>query len=524
MINLRLRDILVAGFCIILHLVYRSHKRRLLPPPPGPTRWPVVGSILSMTLNYAHISYQKFGKKLGAKFLYYEVFNQPIIVINDVQVAQELLEKRSAIYSSRPQVRILSEGIGMNRFFAIMPYGDEWRAQRRMFQQYFGPRHFEQQLEMHERMLRFVRRGLLPNLLTSPQDFHEHLRNCIGGFSISIAYGLPVQRQHDSRVRFSGTVFGEMIAAAGSGKLVIHFISSLLQDIPDWMPGSGFKKAARDLRSLIEKLVEDPYQAGLELLDEGNPQESFVATSLAKGRNYADFEGHVNRLKYTATQFFGGAAETTMTVFSTFVLMMLKNRDVQCEVQRELDSVIGSDRMPTMSDLSRLPYLSAVIKETLRWNPVAPLSVPRMTTSEDVYDGYYIPKDCIVLTNIYAMLHDEDTYPEPEEFKPERFIKNGVLRDDVPDPETIATFGFGRRICPGSHIVLPFIHLIAASILCLFDILPEVDAEGNPINVVPKFAPSSLTSEPYPFPCKIVPRGDRNVKELLKEYIGNEPI
>lgn len=114
-----------------------------------------------------------------------------------------------------------------------------------------------------------------PSLISNPYS-------CIGGFSISIAYGLPVQRQHDSRVRFSGMVFGEMIAAAGSGKLVIHFISSLLQDIPDWMPGSGFKKAARDLRSLIEKLVEDPYQAGLELLvssyalTPNNPRKNFV--------------------------------------------------------------------------------------------------------------------------------------------------------------------------------------------------------------------------------------------------------
>ncbi|XP_006455053.1 hypothetical protein AGABI2DRAFT_187530 [Agaricus bisporus var. bisporus H97] len=521
---LRQRDILVVGFCLALHFIYRSHKRRLLPLPPGPTRWPVVGSVLSMTLNYAHISYQKLGKRLGAKFLYYEVFTQPIIVINDVRVAQELLQRRSAIYSSRPQMTTLSKGIGIDKFFGLMPYGDEWRAQRGMFQQYFGPSHVEQQLEMHERMLRFVRKGLLPNLLTSPQDFIEHLRGCISGFSISITYGLPVQRQHDPRVQFAGKVFGEMITAMSLGKLVILYISSLLQDIPDWMPGAGFKKPARDFRSLIGKLVEDPYQAGLELSDEGNSQESFVATSLEKGRNYTDFEGHVNRLKYTAAQFFGDASETSMTALSTFVLSMLKNRDVQREVQRELDSVIGSEQMPTMSDLPRLPYLSAVIKETLRWNPVAPLSVPRMTTSEDVYDGYYIPKGAIVLTNIYAMLHDEDAYPEPEEFKPERFIKNGVLRDDVPDPEAIATFGFGRRICPGSHIALPFIHLIAASILCLFDILPEVDADGNPINVVPKFAPSSVTSEPLPFPCKIVPRGDRKIKELLKEYLDNEPI
>jgi hypothetical protein len=57
-----------------------------------------------------------------------------------------------------------------------MPYGDEWRAHRRMFQQYFGPKHISRQLERNERMLRFVRRGLLPNLLASPEDFREHIK------------------------------------------------------------------------------------------------------------------------------------------------------------------------------------------------------------------------------------------------------------------------------------------------------------------------------------------------------------
>jgi hypothetical protein len=72
--------------------------------------------------------------------------------------------------------------IGINKFFAILPYGDEWRTHRRMFQQYFGPRRINRLLERNERMLRFVRRGLLPNLLTSPKDFREHLKKSVAYF------------------------------------------------------------------------------------------------------------------------------------------------------------------------------------------------------------------------------------------------------------------------------------------------------------------------------------------------------
>jgi hypothetical protein len=89
----------------------------------------------------------------------------------------------------------------------------------------------------------------------------SYSRSCIGGFSFSIAYGLPVRRQDDPRVRFAGLVFEDSVAAIGPGRLLINFVSSLCQDIPEWMPGAGFKKAAHRLRLRIVRLVEEPCQA-----------------------------------------------------------------------------------------------------------------------------------------------------------------------------------------------------------------------------------------------------------------------
>jgi cytochrome P450 len=103
----------------------------------------------------------------------------------------------------------------------------------------------------------------------------------------------------------------------------------------------------------------------------------------------------------------------------TFILAMLTNPDVQHRAQSEIDSVLEPDRLPTFSDLNGLPYFSAIIKEVLRyvpfffhltkiynaigcirWNPIAPLGVPHANIDEDVYEGYYIPKDCLVISNI----------------------------------------------------------------------------------------------------------------------------
>ncbi|KAF9447950.1 cytochrome P450, partial [Macrolepiota fuliginosa MF-IS2] len=158
------------------------------------------------------------------------------------------------------------------------------------------------------------------------------------------------------------------------------------------------------------------------------------------------------------------------------------------------------------------------------WNPIAPLGLAHLTTEEDMYEGYYIPKGCTVFANVYAMLHDEKIFPNPTEFKPERFIKDGVISHDVLDPESVATFGFGRRICPGSQVALSMIYIAAASILSIFDISPMLDEKGNPVKVVPEFIAVSIVSEPLPFPCKFTPRQGKNVESLLQEYLDVEVI
>ena len=138
--------------------------------------------------------------------------------------------------------------------------------------------------------------------------------------------------------------------------------------------------------------------------------------------------------------------------------------DVQEKAQQELDEVIGSNRLPVFADRASLPYVDAILRECLRWQPVAPIGVAHKPVTDDEYRGYLIPKDAIVMVNqwytrhqsltpsgsslgfssIRALLHDPETYPDPESFIPDRFIENGKLNPNVKDPKTIV-FGFGRR-------------------------------------------------------------------------------
>jgi cytochrome P450 len=185
----------------------------------------------------------------------------------------------------------------------------------------------------------------------------------------------------------------------------------------------------------------------------------------------------------------------TVSAVHTFFFVMILHPEIQRLAQAEVDAVIGSDRLPKVSDRCSLPYIDSLIKEVLRWGTVSPMALPHSTAADDQYMGYkilhfaplvmlnferpsryHIPKGCVVIPNIWAMLHDDSIYPESLKFNPTRFIG----KQPQPDPKELA-FGRGRRVCPGQHIAEASIFIQVASVLATFDIRRDVDEKGQEI-------------------------------------------
>ncbi|OJT13618.1 O-methylsterigmatocystin oxidoreductase [Trametes pubescens] len=156
--------------------------------------------------------------------------------------------------------------------------------------------------------------------------------------------------------------------------------------------------------------------------------------------------------------------------------------DVQRKAQAALDAVVGPGRLPDFGDSDALPYIHAIVREALRWHVVVPLGVPHRTMRDDEFHGYFVPAGTNVLPNAWAMLHDPAAYPDPDEFRPERFMRDGQLDLTAHDPALFA-FGFGRRICPGRYFAFTSLFITVASVLHVFDIGPPFDADGAPIPI-----------------------------------------
>ncbi|KAF8314217.1 cytochrome P450, partial [Clavulina sp. PMI_390] len=204
--------------------------------------------------------------------------------------------------------------------------------------------------------------------------------------------------------------------------------------------------------------------------------------------------------------------ETTLGATRAFLLAMLLHPEIQKRAQEELDCVVGNDRLPMMEDRPNLPYLDAVIKETLRWRPVSPISVPTAVAMDDVYEDINIHKGTIVIQNNWAISRDPTTYGKPETFCPERW-----LTPNPPTDSRLWAFGIGRRICPGIAYAETLYTTLFMTILATVDIVRATGPDGMDIHVSEK-APTNgrVACVPTPFSYRLLPRS-ADVRSLLCE-------
>lgn len=146
---------------------------------------------------------------------------------------------------------------------------------------------------------------------------------------------------------------------------------------------------------------------------------------------------------------------------------LLNNPKAMGKAQDELRQVMGKDSKIEESDISKLSYLQAVVKETFRLHPPAPFLVPRRVEMDSEILGYAVPKNAQVLVNVWAIGRDSRTWSNPNSFVPERFLSNDI---DVKGQDLqLIPFGAGRRICPGLLLGHRLVHLVLASLLYAFD-------------------------------------------------------
>ena len=164
-------------------------------------------------------------------------------------------------------------------------------------------------------------------------------------------------------------------------------------------------------------------------------------------------------------------ATDTITIGLVWALsLLLNNSHALKKFQQELDLHVGKERQVDESDMTKLVYLNAVVKETLRLYPTVPLSAPHESMEQCTVGGYHVPKGTRLMTNIWKIHHDPRVWPNPHEFQPERFLTSHKDVDVRRQHFEFIPFGSGRRICPGIFLSLQVMQLALANLIHGFDL------------------------------------------------------
>lgn len=174
-----------------------------------------------------------------------------------------------------------------------------------------------------------------------------------------------------------------------------------------------------------------------------------------------------------------GGTDAIIVTLTWALSLLLNNPNAMVRARDEVDAHVSKERHVEESDLSKLVYLEAVVKETLRLYPAAPVLGLRSALEDCTLSpgGYHVPKGTRLMVNIWKIQRDEKLWPEPHEFRPERFLTRHKDVDMKGHNFELMPFGSGRRACPGIPIALRMVHLTLASLLHCFEVTRPSDEE-----------------------------------------------
>ncbi|THU99931.1 cytochrome P450 [Dendrothele bispora CBS 962.96] len=422
----------------LLYYLFARRRHRLGRLPPGPAGLPLIGSLFDVLRDKSntkpqHLKYLEMGRKYNSDIIHMKVLGDRTIILNSAKVTNELLEKRSAIYSSRPPMPMLVDLSGWYWDFGFIPYSESWRTHRRTFSRYF----MSSKVHEYHPIQRKETLHLLQNLLNDPDNVREHVRTYSGAISVRITHGINLEQDRMRYSELADRAIQSFIKAGNHGDFMVDYFP-LLKYIPSWFPGATFKQKAEVWAKDVSDLNELPWKDVKSSIASGVAIPCIATDGLEKFSSQLDEMEEV--LKNVCGVAYIAGGDTTSALLLSIVVALVCYPEIQKKAQAELDGVVGQGRLPDFGDRKGLPYIECILKETHRMWPSLPLGVDHYSISDDVYEGYFIPKGTTIVGNTWSVallppLHDQLDSRDAQLYK--RLIQPGSQGDvfDVAEPE-----------------------------------------------------------------------------------------
>ncbi|KAJ7555941.1 hypothetical protein O6H91_05G106700 [Diphasiastrum complanatum] len=430
---------------------------------PGPRGWPIVGSLMEMG-GLAHKRLAELARAHSLSLMALSLGNTRVVITSTPEVARELLN--SPAFADRP-LKQSAQQLLFGRAIGFAPYGEYWRNLRRIAANHlFSPKRIAAHEELRQRETSEMLKTLECNAASG--NGCVHIRSVLQRASLNNIMGSVFGKRYE---------FGSNSREAGSLQDMVREGFDLLGAF-NWADHLPILQAVDPQKILnrCAKLVPRVNAFVQDIIDEhrqhaktDNTESDFVDVLLSF--NSEDKIQDSDMIAVLWEMIFRGT-DTTAILTEWILAELVLHPEIQRKIQKELDAVVGVERRVRESDISKLPYLQAVIKETLRLHPPGPLlSWSRLATHDVTIAGHRIPSGTTAMVNMWAITHDSNIWSDPDSFKPERFmVSAGGMDVDIRGNDLrLAPFGAGRRVCPGRALGLATVQLWVARLLHHFE-------------------------------------------------------
>ncbi|KAH7140856.1 cytochrome P450 [Dactylonectria macrodidyma] len=485
-----------------IHTISTQRRMKGAKPPPGPKGWPVVGNAPELASSDGNLIpiFNRWAKQYG-DIVQFSILGEKQVVLSNDRIAHDLFVKRGSLYSDRGTPHAMAF-ISRDLNPALMPKNEAWRRERKLI-------HSAVSITTNDKYLVGMEeeaRTTLRDLIQDPSDFDNHLKRYSFGVLTRSMLGFRVTAADHPFITDTNNFTDEAMKCFRPDEYPSN-VFPFLRGFPTWLvPSLGnmerFRKKAYDdnweLRRNVEKSVRD-----------GTAGHSIYRHFI---ENRSDYDISDEEAGYAFSSMIGGGTRSPHNALLTFLYLMMEYPEWQEKLRAQVDEVVGPDRLPCFEDMPKLPVVRAIVKEGVRFRSIqAELGIPHRLEEDDIYEGYYFPKNTVFHANYAAILMDKETYPDQLTFNPARWLEPSypTYKEPLtvhPNCQNFTPFGYGRRACPGYDFAERTLVILVAQFAWACEIRKPIDPETNePVRIDMQYEPVP-NPKPLPFPCDIRPR------------------
>ncbi|WJX63663.1 hypothetical protein P8452_48521 [Trifolium repens] len=487
----------LALFLFFFYKKHKTSKKQTLPP--GPKGLPFIGNLHQIDSSSLGLSFYELSKKYGS-LTFLKLGSRQTLVVSSAKMAKQVMKTHDIDFCNRPaltsHMKFSYDGLDQ----AFSPYREYWRHTKKFsFIHFLSVKRVSMYAPVRKYEVSQMIKRISEQYASSNKavNLHELLMGLTSAIVCKTAFGRRFEDEGTER-----SMFHDLLKEAQ--ELTVSFFYT------DYLPFvggivdkfSGIMSRLENLFKILDGFFQNIVDEHLDPERKQLPPQEDVIDALIGLKNdpYWSMDLKSEHIKPLIMNMVLAGTDTISAAVVWAMTALMQNPRVMQKVQQEVRKVYEGKSFIEEEDVQNLPYLKAVIKETMRLYPSLPILFPRETMKKCEIEGYDIPEKTLVFVNAWAIHRDPEAYENPEEFYPERFVGSDI--DLKGQDFELVPFGSGRRVCPGLNMAVATVDLVLANLLYLFDWeMPEgvkredIDIEGlpgliqhkkNPLCLVPK--------------------------------------